>query len=109
MDFIVYLTCLGAGLVFTFVSAVAGHLFGGHEGHVDGSGGHAETGADMSDMPGVSAFSPTVLASFVMAFCGFGIIFHPISSSPAPRVNVPLPSLGGVVMRASWRLAVCTP
>ena len=68
MDFIVYLVCLGAGLVFTLISAIAGHLFGGHEGHVGGSGGHVEAGADMSDMPGVSAFSPTVLASFVMAF-----------------------------------------
>ena len=100
MDFIVYLVCLGAGLVFTVVSAIAGHLFGGHEGHVDGSGGHAETGADMSDMPGVSAFSPTVLASFVMAFGGFGIIFHQIPATRSPWFSAPLALLGGFVMSA---------
>ena len=106
MDFIVYLVCLGAGLVFTLVSAIAGHLFGGHEGHVDGSGGHAETGADMSDMPGVSAFSPTVLASFVMAFGGFGIIFHQIPATRSPWFSAPLALLGGFVMSAAllWLL-----
>jgi hypothetical protein len=100
MDFIVYLVCLGAGLVFTLVSAIAGHLFGGHEGHVDGSGGHAEAGADMSDMPGVSAFSPTVLASFVMAFGGFGIIFHQIPATRSPWFSAPLALLGGFIMSA---------
>ena len=100
MDFIVYLVCLGAGLVFTLVSAIAGHLFGGHESHVDGSGGHAETGADMSDMPGVSAFSPTVLASFVMAFGGFGLIFHQIPATRSPWFSAPLAVLGGLVMSA---------
>jgi membrane protein implicated in regulation of membrane protease activity len=95
MDFIVYLTCLGAGLVFTFISAVAGHLFGGHEGHLDGSGGHAEAGADTSDMPGVSAFSPTILAAFVMAFGGFGIIFHQIPATRSPWLSAPLAVLGG--------------
>ncbi len=106
MDFIVYLVCLGTGLLFTVVSAVAGHLFGGHEGHVDGSGGHVEAGADMSDMPGVSAFSPTVLASFVMAFGGFGIIFHQIPATHSPWFSGPLAVLGGVVASATllWLL-----
>src|SRR5213596_1840628 len=106
MDFIVYLVCLGAGLVFTLVSAIAGHLFGGHEGHVDGSGGHAETGSDMSDMPGVSAFSPTVLASFVLAFGGFGIIFHQIPATRSPWFSESHALLGGFVMSAAllWLL-----
>ena len=106
MDFIVYLVCLGAGLVFTLISAIAGHLFGGHEGHVDGSGGHAEAGADMSDMPGVSAFSPTVLASFVMAFGGFGIIFHQIPATRSPWFSAPLAVLGGLGASATllWLL-----
>src|SRR6266487_4584229 len=95
MDFIVYLVCLGAGLVFTLVSAIAGHLFGGHEGHVGGSGGHVEAGADASDMPGVSAFSPTVLAWFVMAFGGFGIIFHEVPATRSPWLSAPLAVLGG--------------
>ena len=106
MDFIVYLVCLGAGLVFTLLSAIAGHLFGGHEGHVDGSGGHVEAGADMSDMPGVSAFSPTVLASFVMAFGGFGIIFHQIPATRSPWFSAPLAVLGGFLSSAAllWLL-----
>src|SRR5438876_4581855 len=95
MEFIVYLVYLGAGLVFTLLSAIAGQLFGGHEGHVDGSGGHVEAGADMSDMPGVSAFSPTVLTSFVMAFGGFGIIFHQIPATHSPWLSGPLAVLGG--------------
>src|SRR6266850_8006324 len=97
MDFIVYLVCLGTGLVFTLLSAIAGHLFGGHEGHVDGSGGHAEAGADMSDMPGVSAFSPTILASFIMAFGGFGLIFHQIPATRSVWFSAPLAILGGFV------------
>src|SRR4030095_6101166 len=101
MDFIVYLVCLGAGLVFTLISALAGHLFGGHEGHVEGSGGHVEAGADMSDMPGVSAFSPTVLASFVMAFGGFGIIFHQIPATHSPWFSALVCVWGGVIASAA--------
>src|SRR5271168_339250 len=80
MDFFIYLICLGVGLVFTLLTAFFGHLFGGggHDAHVDGSGGHAEAGGDTSDMPGVSIFSPTVVTTFVTAFGGFGIIFHQI-------------------------------
>jgi hypothetical protein len=55
MDFFIYLICLGVGVCFTLFSAIFGHIFGGgHDGHVDGSGGHAEAGVDASDMPGVS-------------------------------------------------------
>ena len=91
MAFTVYLICLGAGLVFTLVSAIAGHLLGGGDhGHVDGSGGHAEAGADTSDMPGVSAFSPTMIAAFVAGFGGFGIIFHQIPPTSCPWVSAPL-------------------
>jgi membrane protein implicated in regulation of membrane protease activity len=95
MEFIVYLICLGSGLVFTVLSAVAGH-FAGHIGHVDGSGGHAETGADGSDSPGISVFSPTVLSAFVMAFGGFGIIFHEIPTTSSPYASAPLAALGGL-------------
>ena len=76
MTMLIYIICLGVGLLFTLISAFFGHVFGGgHDGHVDGSGGHAEAGVDSSDMPGVSVFSPTIIASFVTAFGGFGIIF----------------------------------
>ena len=84
--FWIYLICFGVGLLFTIVSAVFGHIFGGDHGgdHVDGSGGHAEAGADASDMPGVSALSPTVISTFVTAFGGFGMIFSriPVTSPP---------------------------
>ena len=72
---IIYLICLVVGLVFTLVSVLAGHFFGGHGDHVGGSGGHAEAGADTSDMPGISIFSPTIIAAFVTAFGGFGLIY----------------------------------
>ena len=71
----IYAICLVVGLTFTVISVLAGHFFGGHDAHVAGSGGHAEAGADTSDMPGISIFSPTVMASFVTAFGGFGLIF----------------------------------
>ena len=76
----IYAICLVVGLVFTLVSVLAGHFFGGHEAHVAGSGGHAEAGADSSDMPGISIFSPTIMASFVTAFGGFGLIFSRIKN-----------------------------
>jgi membrane-bound ClpP family serine protease len=91
MDFYIYLTCLVVGLVFTLLTAFFGHFFGGgHEGHVDGSGGHAEAGADTSDMPGVSALSPTVITSFITAFGGFGIIFHEFPATRSPFISAPL-------------------
>src|SRR2546423_14426525 len=71
MTVTIYIICLGVGLFFTLLSAFFGHVFGGgHEGHVAGSGGHVEAGADSSDMPGVSILSPTIIASFITAFGG---------------------------------------
>lgn len=88
--FNIYLFCLVVGLVFTLFSVVLGHFLGGHEGHVDGSGGHAEAGADSSDMPGVSIFSPTVIATFITAFGGFGIMFTEIPATSRVFVSAPL-------------------
>lgn len=92
MEFAVYIICLGAGFVFTVLSALAGHFFGGggHDAHLGGSGGHAEAGADSSDSPGMSAFSPTMIAAFVTAFGGFGIIFHQIPATRSPWFSAPL-------------------
>ena len=86
----IYLICLVVGLVFTLVSVVAGHFFGGHGEHVGGSGGHAEAGADSSDMPGISIFSPTVMASFVTAFGGFGLIFTQFPATSKTAISAPL-------------------
>jgi hypothetical protein len=89
----IYLFCLVVGLVFTLFSVVAGHFLGGHGDHVGGSGGHAEAGADSSDMPGVSIFSPTIIASFITAFGGFGIIFTEIRITSNVLVSMPLSML----------------
>lgn len=105
MDFLIYLSCLGAGLVFTILSAVLGHFFGGDHGHLDGGGGHAEAGIDSSDAPGVSVLSPTIICSFITAFGGFGIIFHQIPATRNPVISAPLAVLGGVIV-ASGVLAV---
>jgi membrane protein implicated in regulation of membrane protease activity len=86
----IYAICLVVGLVFTLVSVLAGHFFGGHDAHVAGSGGHAEAGADSSDMPGISIFSPTVLASFVTAFGGFGLIFTQFPATSKTVISAPL-------------------
>jgi membrane protein implicated in regulation of membrane protease activity len=102
MDFLIYLVCLGVGLVFTLLSAIFGHfLGGGHEGHVDGSGGHAEAGADTSDMPGISALSPTVIACFVTSFGGLGIIFHEIPATRNAWISAPLAVIGGICLSAA--------
>jgi len=81
----IYLFCLVVGLVFTLLSVALGHFFGGHGDHVGGSGGHAEAGADSSDMPGISIFSPTIIAAFITAFGGFGIIHSPTRLLSARR------------------------
>ena len=86
----IYSICLVVGLVFTLLSVVAGHFFGGHDGHVSGSGGHAEAGADSSDMPGISIFSPTVMASFITAFGGFGLIFTQFPATNKTIISAPL-------------------
>ncbi len=92
MAFLIYLFCLTVGLVFTLATALMGHFFGGadHDGDVAGSGGHAEAGIDGSDMPGISAFSPMILSSFVTSFGGFGIIFSQFHRTDSPWVSAPL-------------------
>lgn len=87
MDYFVYIVCLVTGLAFTLISVFIGH-FGGH--HEIGSGGHAETGADSSDGPGVSALSPTVISAFVAGFGAFGVIFHEIPGTRVVWLSAPL-------------------
>jgi len=96
--FTIYLFCLVVGLVFTLLSVLAGHFVGGHSDHVGGSGGHAEAGADSSDMPGISIFSPTIIASFITAFGGFGIIFTEIPETSKAVVSAPLAIVSAVVI-----------
>lgn len=87
--FLVYLFCLIVGFVFVLGSAVLGHM-GGDHGHVSGSGGHAEAGADSSDAPGVSLFSPIIMAAFVAAFGAFGLIFNQFEATKPPAISATL-------------------
>ena len=105
METLIYAICLAVGLLFTIISAVAGHFFGGGDAHGDvGTGGHAEAGFDHSGMPGISFFSPTVLAAFVTAFGAFGLIFTRIPPTSSVWASAPLSAVGGGIV--AWLVFV---
>ena len=85
---IIYAICLVLGLMFTVVSAFFGHLFGGH-GDI-GTGGHADAGFSSDGVPGVTFFSPTILASFMTAFGAFGLILSQIPATSSVWLNAPV-------------------
>src|SRR5215472_10310542 len=93
----IYTACLALGLLFTIISAALGHMFGGHDGGV-GTGGHAEAGYDNSGVPGVSFFSPTVIACFVTAFGACGLILSHIESTQSVWISAPISAGAGVAM-----------
>jgi membrane protein implicated in regulation of membrane protease activity len=93
---IIYIFCLVLGLAFTLISAFLGHLFGGHE--AVGAGGHADAGFDTDGVPGITFFSPTVLASFITAFGAFGLILVEIPLTSSIWVNAPLSFVGAVIV-----------
>jgi membrane protein implicated in regulation of membrane protease activity len=97
---VIYTACLALGLMFTIISAFAGHFFGGHDGTGGdvGTGGHAEAGYDHSGVPGLSFFSPTVLACFVTAFGACGLILTHIESTSSAWISAPVSAVAGVVM-----------
>jgi membrane-bound ClpP family serine protease len=105
MELDVYIICLAVGFVFTLGSLIFGHaLGGGHDfghieaGHVAGSGGHAEAGLENSDMPGMSPFSPMIIACFVASFGGLGIIFHQIPGMQSPWITAPSAIVGAFLI-----------
>src|SRR2546430_12170307 len=96
---IIYTACLALGLIFTIISATMGHFFGGHDGGGDvGTGGHAEAGYDHSGVPGISFFSPTVLACFITAFGACGLILSRIPATHNVWVSAPLSAVAGAVV-----------
>lgn len=100
-SFLIYFICFGVGLLFTIISAVLGHLFGGGDidAHADiGTGGHAEAGFEHTGMPGLSPFSPTTIASFITAFGALGMIFSKVEATRSVWVSAPLSLLGGLLM-----------
>ena len=94
----IYTACLALGLLFTIISAVAGHFFGSDHGGDVGTGGHAEAGYDHSGVPGISFFSPTVLACFVTAFGACGLILSHIESTRSMWISAPISSVAGLGM-----------
>jgi membrane protein implicated in regulation of membrane protease activity len=95
---IIYTACLALGLLFAIFSAFAGHLFGGHDGGDVGTGGHAEAGYDHSGVPGISFFSPTVLACFVTAFGACGLILNHIETTRSVWISAPISAVAGAGM-----------
>ena len=93
-----YTVCLVVGLLFTLISAIAGHFFGGHDGGDVGTGGHAEAGFDDSGVPGISFFSPLVLACFLAAFGGLGIVFSGIRATESVWLSAPLSVAGAFLI-----------
>ena len=107
MEFLIYSICFGVGLVFAIISAFFGHALGGHEAHIDvghgadiGSGGHAEGGYDNGGMPGISVLSPTIIASFITAVGGLGMLFSRIEATKSGWISVPLSVTGGLLIAA---------
>jgi membrane protein implicated in regulation of membrane protease activity len=97
---IIYTACLALGLLFTIISAITSHFFGGgHDGHMDvGTGGHAEAGYDHSGVPGISFFSPTVLSCFVTAFGACGLILSRIEATKSVWISAPISAMAGLIM-----------
>jgi membrane protein implicated in regulation of membrane protease activity len=93
---IVYTICLVFGLMFTVASAFLGHLFGGHD--AIGTDGQADAGFSADGVPGITFFSPTVLASFITAFGAFGMIFSEIPLTSSVWVSLPLSFVGAVLI-----------
>jgi membrane protein implicated in regulation of membrane protease activity len=99
--FFIYAVCFVVGLVYTIFSAFLGHIFGEHEVAGDvGSGGQAEGGLNTSDMPGISIFSPTTVATFVTALGGFGMIFSSIEMTSPIWISAPLSAICAFMIAA---------
>ena len=93
---IIYAICLVLGLAFTVLSAFLGHFFGGHDS-ID-AGGHAESGLSHTGEPGLSFFSPVVLASFVTAFGAVGIILTKIDATHSIWISAPISGVSGFII-----------
>lgn len=94
---IIYAICLVVGLVFTIFSAFLGHFFGGGHDAIDASG-HAEAGLSHDGEPGLSFFSPTVLATFVTAFGAVGMILSKINATSSVWISAPISFVSGLAI-----------
>jgi membrane protein implicated in regulation of membrane protease activity len=103
--FKIYLVCFAVGFCFAAASLLLGEIFGGHDGAAGhgahgGHGGHAEGSIGPGSMPGFSMINPTIIASFLTAFGGLGILFSRISFLSSPWVSLPLATIGGALIAA---------
>jgi len=90
----IYICFLVFGLVFTLLCVFLGHLFGGHD--AVGGGGHADAGFSADGVPGVTFFSPTILATFVTAFGAVGLICSGIDATKNVWISAPIAFAGSV-------------
>jgi membrane protein implicated in regulation of membrane protease activity len=99
----IYLVCFGVGFCFAAASLLLGEVFGSHGDHGGGShAGHSDHGGGAGNsMPGFSPVSPTILASFLTAFGGFGVIFTRIAATNSPWLSLPLALIGGLLTAAT--------
>lgn len=98
--FSIYLICFGVGLLFTIVSALTSHVFGGHDAAGDAHGGHAqghaEAGGGAGDMPDFAPLSPTTIATFITAFGGFGMALSKFEPTSSPWISGPIAALAAL-------------
>lgn len=95
---IIYAICLVVGLVFTVFSFFIGHFFGGGGHEALDASGHAEGGLSHEGEPGLSFFSPTVLATFVTAFGATGLILSKIDATQSVWVSAPISLVSGLLI-----------
>ena len=103
----IYIVCLLVGLIFTIVSAIGGHVVGGHGEighHAGGSGGHAAGGDSSDSMPGFSPLSPTTIAAFVTSFGACGMILSQFDWTRSAWISAPLSIIGGLGIAAAFAL-----
>ena len=60
-----------------------------------GAGSHAEGGFGTHDMPGFSPLSPTIIATFITAFGGLGMVFSQMNLKNGVWISALLAVLGG--------------
>ena len=87
---IIYATPPDSGFKFSPWRACLWAFFYGHDAHAALRRSCGRSIADSSDLPGISIFSPTVMASFVTAFGGFGLIFTQFPSTSKTIISAPL-------------------
>jgi hypothetical protein len=105
---LLYAVCFGVGLLFALLSAVFGHIGGGHgeAAHDAGAHGHAEAGSGVHDMPGFAPVGPTTIATFVTAFGGIGMMLARIDVAHA--LIGPIATVGALAIAAAvgWGFSV---